>query len=330
MKHVGETSTLMKLTSATLPWVLKTLALATFAICSALAPARAQEAQEAHPLKPLLWKVEGNGLTQPSYLFATIHIGKAPVGNLHPAAQQAFDSAESLFTEVPMDEASQMAMMPLMMRSDGKTLNDSLGKDLTQQLDEELKLINPQLDAAPFQPLATWAMAVILEMLPVQLEGHKALDLMLWEKATAAGKKTAGMETAQNQIRGLSELTEPEQVIVLDETMKQLRKDREAGKNPIKEIVAAYVTGEPSKVAAEMDQSLREMAKGEHKELGQKIMRRLLTDRDKNMATTISATLKKEPATIHFFAAGAAHFCTDPSILSHLEKDGFKITRIEK
>ena len=38
-----------------------------------------------HPAKPLLWKIEGKDLVQPSYLFGTIHIGSAAVVTLHVA-----------------------------------------------------------------------------------------------------------------------------------------------------------------------------------------------------------------------------------------------------
>jgi uncharacterized protein YbaP (TraB family) len=98
----------------------------------------------------------------------------------------------------------------------------------------------------------------------------------------------------------------------------------------VKDLLAAYVTGDPAKVVEEFDKGLREMAKGEHKELGERLMKRILTDRDKIMADYIAATLEKDPATTHFFAAGAAHFCPEKSIRSHLEAAGYKVTRIEK
>ena len=46
----------------------------------------------AHPVKPLLWKIEGKGLSKPSYLFGTIHLGSGPLAKLHPAAEAAFEA----------------------------------------------------------------------------------------------------------------------------------------------------------------------------------------------------------------------------------------------
>ncbi len=44
----------------------------------------------------------------------------------------------------------------------------------------------------------------------------------------------------------------------------------------------------------------------------------------------IVTTLKKQPEAIHFFAAGAAHFCSEISIVTHLQDAGYTVTRIEK
>lgn len=287
-------------------------------------------AQEAkHPEKPLLWKIEGKSLEKPSYLFGTIHLGAKEVTTLHPAARKAFESADAVYTEIPMDAASQLAAAPMMMRDDGKTLADSLGKEVSVRLDEELKLINPALDSAAFQPLATWVVAISLPLLPDQLAGRTALDKMLWEEAAAAEKKTGGIETFASQLGIFSEMPEQDQVIMLSETMRLLKEDRENDRNSIAALTAAYTSGDVEKVQAEIERGMKQMAESEHKELGEKLMKRLLADRDVTMAATIAGILAKEPTSIHFFAAGAAHFSSETSIRSHLEKAGYTVTRID-
>jgi uncharacterized protein YbaP (TraB family) len=308
--------------------LFKLIGLAGLALSALLLPSNATES--AHPLKPLLWKVEGNGLLKPSYLFGTIHLGGAPVTNLHPAAQKAFDSADSVYTELPMDTASQMAIMPLIIRKDGKTLNESIGKDIAARLDAELKRINPALNSAPFQSLATWMVGITVQTLPIQLKGEKPLDLLIWENSVAAGKHTAGLETADSQVNCFAILTEAEQVILLDETLRIIQEDRAAGRDPIKDLIAAYVSGEPTQIANEMNRQLEEMAQSEHKAIGEKLMKAILTDRDVSMAQTIHKRLNGEPNRIHFFAVGAAHLCMEVGIRSHLQQRGYTITRIEK
>jgi hypothetical protein len=121
------------------------------------------------------------------HLFGTIHISKGPAVTLHPNAQKAFDASSHFYAEIPMDPTSQMATMPLMMRKDGKTLDEAIGKDLAAGFDDELKLINPALDVQPFQTMSTSFAAVLPQMLPHQLAGGKPLDLMLWDQANLEG-----------------------------------------------------------------------------------------------------------------------------------------------
>jgi uncharacterized protein YbaP (TraB family) len=207
------------------------LASSTLGLFAMTHSAHAQE-EAKHPAKPLLWKIEGKGLTQPSYLFGSIHISKGPAVTLHPAAQKAFDASSHFYAETPMDPAGQMAILPLIMRKDGKTLDDAIGKDLAAGLNAELRLINPALDSKPFQTMSTWFAAILPQVLPHQLEGGKPLDVLLWEQATSQGMKTAGMEKPEAQMLAFIELAEEQQVTLLAETLKFMKKERAEGASP--------------------------------------------------------------------------------------------------
>lgn len=293
-----------------------------------IAPAAAD--QPAHPLKPLLWKIEGGDLTKPSYLFGTIHLGSGPLATLHPAAAAAFKASDAVHTEVPMDMKSMLASSRHMMRKDGKSLDDAIGEECARQLGDCLKGINPGLDAKPFQPMKTWIVAVALPTLESQMKGEKPMDLMLWGRATKAGKKTAGIETSEKQYGMLDSFTEEEQVLLLKESLRIMSEAKKNGRDEIKVLVDAYVKGEPELVKKEMDRQIDEMRAGEHKALGERTLKLVLTDRDTTMAASIAATLAAEPGQCHFFAAGAAHFIGGTSIRAHLEEKGYRVSRIEE
>lgn len=286
-------------------------------------------AEPEHPVKPLLWKVEGNGVKKPAYLFGTIHVGTGPAATLHPAAEKAFEEATAVHTEAPFDAATQVGAVQLVLRRDGKKLSDSIGPKLTARLEEELKLINPQINAEPFQPLKTWYVAIMLPMLPFQLEGGKPLDMALWDRAEKDGKKTAGMQTTAEQLSGFHDFNEKEQVVLLEETLRLLKKDRDEGKDSTKDLVNAYISGDVDKIEAECDKALKATSEGEHRELGERLIKRLLTDRDVIMADYIDKTLKESPDEVHFFAAGAAHYTGKNGVRAHLAKKGYTVTRLE-
>jgi uncharacterized protein len=283
-----------------------------------------------HPVKPLLWKVEGGDLKKPSYLFGTIHLGGGPLNRLHPSAEKAFDEAAVVLTEIPMDAKTQLAMGAGIMREDDKTLSESIGPKLTKELDEQLRAINPALDSAPFQPMRTWTIAFTLPMLEAQLMGATAIDKMVWDRAVEAGKQTAAIETADFQMGLLNSFTEEEQIILLSETMRIMREEQAESKNSVKDLTAAYIQGDSELIKRLMDKAVEEMREGDHKELGEKLYDKLLIKRDESMAASIAERLKAAPDTVHFFAAGAAHFTGETSICSHLEKAGYRITRIDQ
>lgn len=284
----------------------------------------------AHPLKPMLWKIEGKGLTKPSYLFGTIHLGSGPLATLHPTAEKAFQACDVLYTEIPSDEKTQLAVTQSMVRKDNKTLVQSIGEKLKNQVETELQAINPALDITPFQPLKTWVVAISLPMLKAQLAGEESMDTNLWKRAEEAKKQTDSIETTASQLGLFEQFNEEEHIILLSETVRLMKEDREAKKDSTQILIDAYVSGEVEALKKEMDKGIAEMAKGEHKELGERLYQKLLTDRDRSMAKKIVEKLAATPEKCHFFAAGAAHFAGDVSIRSHLEKEGYKITRIEK
>jgi len=288
------------------------------------------EEAPTHPVKPLLWKIEGKGLSKPSYLFGTIHLGSGPLAKLHPAAEAAFEQSDVLYTEIPFDQKTQLGATRLLLRNDQKTLVQSIGEKLKNRLDKELAAINPQLDSEPFQFLKTWAVAATLPMLKAQIGGEQAMDGTLWQRAEADEKKTDSIETVESQLGVFDAFNEEEQIIMLSETLKMMKEDRLAKKDSMQELIDAYVTGDLQSLQKTLDKSLDEMRKGEHKELGERFYKKLLTDRDASMAEVIVKKLANSPADCHFFAAGAAHFAGDKSIRAHLEKAGYKITRIEK
>lgn len=279
------------------------------------------------PDQPFLWRIDGNGLETPSHLFGTIHFSNDRIAQLHPAAELAFSRSQVFHAEVSMEMMDQMGIAMAMMRRDGKTLRESIGPELSTQLDVYLKSINPQLNAAILQPMKTWAATMTAVMLPMQMQGGEALDLLLWNRAKEAGKKTAALEKAEDQLAAFEILTEPEQIIYLRETLRLLSVE----KDPFAGIIAAYETGDEEELHKRLMESMELNAENpEVRRVGERLIASLLTARDEKMATKIHGVLSADPKISHFFAAGAAHFLGEESIRNHLTAKGYTVTRIRK
>lgn len=277
-----------------------------------------------HPIRPMLWKVEKQGAEKASYLFGTIHLSNERLTTLHPLAQAAFDNSNALYTEVRLSIADQLKASKLIMRQDGKTLEESLGAELTAEVNELLKEVNPMLTVELLNTFKTWGVAATLPMLKQRLEKKKPLDVHLWERAVSAEKTVGSLETVEIQIGQFDKLTEDEQILFLRETIKGLKKADK--KNKIEEMINTYLKGDEVTFANYLKTEMRKMA--DDKELSEKITRLLLDERNVIMADSIEKYMSKSPEKVNFFAVGTAHYIGEGSVIEVLTERGFKITRI--
>lgn len=281
-----------------------------------------------HPRHPALFKIEGKKLTKPSYLFGTIHLGDPRVTTLHPEVEKAFRSADRFYAEIDLAPAKMLGGAGLMMRKDGSTLSKSIGPELTAKLDLELKAINPALSSAPFDPMKTWVMTSQLPLLQFQFEGKQALDFVLFERATKAGKEVAGLETIESQLKIFDDLTEKEQVLMLRSTLDLMAEERKNGKNTTKKLLDLYLTANLPDLGTFLKET---MAMGDKedpafKELNERFLKSLLDDRNVKMAAAMDESLADKPHDVHFFAVGAAHYVGPNAIQKLLTKKGYTIT----
>ena len=301
--------------------------LAPLSLLSAKEQGKPDLAKLKHPVKPMLWKIEGKGLEKPSYLFGTIHLADPRLTTLHPLAQQAFDASKALYTEVDLSPMNQMKLLPFMMRKDNKTLEELLGKELLNAYEAELKAINPALDSKPFEKMNVWALAFIPLQLQAQLEGKEPLDVQLWKRGQKAGKKLMALEENEQQLGQMNKLTLDEQKEMLKVTVQVYQKAREAKVVPYKSLVDAYLLGDKKGIEREMGRTSY-MGLEIRPELLKKFNRLLLDERNVVMAKTIQEALSKPDAGPCFFAAGTAHYIGKNSVNDLLVKAGYRVTPV--
>lgn len=281
-------------------------------------------------LAPMLWRVTGNGLKAPSYLFGTIHLSDPRITGMHPLSRAAFKRAATLHTEIAMTPAQEQAMGQAVMRKDGKKLTDDIGPELFQRLDAEVKRINPMLSCAMFQPLKTWAVAVTLGSIEDQAKGGDPLDKQLWNKAKQAHKRCEALETMTEHTGGFDTLSAQEQRLLLKGALDSQQADRE-GKSTVNQalLVNLYLCGDVESLGKLDELAAQDKNPSpEEKALEKKVHQFLILDRNEVMAKAILKECKAHPEQSHFFAAGTAHFAGKGNVRELLEKEGYKIERL--
>ena len=222
-----------------------------------------------------------------------------------------------------------MALSAKLMRQDDKTLSDSIGPDLAKKLNKALQAINPALSIQPFEPMKTWVIGVTMPTLGMQLSGKKALDAVLYERAQKENKTVGALETADSQLKIFDDLTEAEQVSVLESTLESLAKEKKAGKDSMKELLNLYLTEDVPEIGKFLTKMMKE-TNPEDQDLSDRLMKTLLDDRNITMTETIAKALADTPGKAHFFAVGAAHYTGATAIQALLTKKGYTISPVFK
>ncbi len=306
-------------------WISLALLGAATTLCAQVADLPPSDPQ---PAAPFLWKITSPGATAPSYVFGTIHLPRPSVARIPDSVAPAFESADAVYTEIPMDMGTLLEMSTALFLPDGKKLEDVIPADLYQAALKELNAINPNLPLAPRDRMKVWAFTVSLATLEDELKhpGVIPLDMLLFQKAAMAGKETGGLETPAEQMAIFEDISPEDQITLLRETLAQVTSARESGINLADQLVESYLSGDLDRLEADMA-AMEELA-GDT-ELNSRLMDRLLDQRNLLMAERMVEKIKADPAKTYFFAVGAAHFYGDTGLVALLEAAGFTLTRFQ-
>lgn len=256
----------------------------------------------------------------PSWLFGTIHLPDPRVTRLHPDVEQAFDRADAVFTEVPMDSKSTMQMGLKSLRSDGRTLLDVLPDSTWKRLDEQLRRIHPLLGAKLLLPMKTWAVygGMLLFESQMQYPEARPLDWQLYNKAVESGKSVGGLEQIEEQIRIFEHFSESEQQQMLLALLDEMERFERRNESITEFMIQWYLSGDFGR----FEELLKTMPMAEDENLREELEQRLVYDRNARFAKRIAGKIHENPGKSLFFAVGAGHLGGERSIQARLEQEG--------
>jgi len=269
----------------------------------------------------LLWKITGNGLKHPSYLFGTQHLISIQYLDSIPGLFKAFNDCDVVVSELVMNnidasaKIKQAAVMP-----DHTTIKDLLNDDEYKLVDNELKIVlklglknisimNPSLI------LTIYEMEIYKKL--TGLSDTKQTDSYFQLVAAEKGKKVIGLETVDQQIEVLfGNGTLERQANVLVEAIQH--KDK---------ILSEMIQLNKLYKAGEIDE-LVELSKGKDNitEMTEVEYAKLVDNRN-------AAWLKKLPAILKdassFVAVGALHLGGKNGLVKQLQNAGYKVKAFE-
>lgn len=266
------------------------------------------------PVRPALWKVADKDTT--IWLFGTIHVLPQPVDWYAGPVAKAFDAAQELVTEIPIDDTPQASgvILEQSKRRDGKTLRATLSEP--QRIAYEAALGTIGLPAQAFDDTDAWFAALMLTLIPLRAAGYNTetgIDAQVAAKARARHMENHALETVDYQIGLFKNLPEPTQRTYLAEVVSALP--------DVKGDVDAMVTAWKSGNAEHLAQLLNE------DESDPVIGKVLITDRNAAWAKWLKARLAK-PGVV-FVAVGAGHLAGTGSVQDQLAAAGVNAKRVQ-
>ena len=262
--------------------------------------------------KSLLWKISGNGLKEPSYLFGTIHI--TCDATLDANTIKALENTKQLYLELDMDEKSmQMQMMKYMMMKDGVKLSTLLNTDDFQTVDEFLKK-NINMSAKMFDSFKPFMVTTMLypKMLDCPFQSFEN-ELM---KATKEQKEEVfGLESVEDQMKVFDNISYE---IQAEELVKMAKNNLEKDKEELAKMMEIYKNKDIEGMLKMMEDSENKIT-ADNQEF-------LLNNRNRNWIPVMVKTMKEKPT---FFGVGAGHLAGDEGVIILLRKQGYKVESIK-
>jgi len=261
-----------------------------------------------------LWEVSGGNGTV--HLLGSIHLLRPDVYPLDPTIYEVFDSADVVVFELDAAELAKAApaMMARGTYGSGRTIADDLPADLVSELERRGQELS--FPPAMLRGMKPWFAAMTLSALVLQRAGFQAtsgIDAHFHQRAATAGKRTMGLETAEDQLSALDGLSAEAQVVFVQRTLADL--DSAAAK--LDHSTALWQAGDVDALAAMMAESMRGQPELEE---------RLLTNRNRNWVPQIEALLRSgERAMV---IVGLAHLVGEGSVVDLLEKRGYTVRQL--
>jgi uncharacterized protein YbaP (TraB family) len=262
--------------------------------------------------KALLWKISGNGLAKPSYLYGTIHI--TCDATLDERTKKAMADTEQLYLELDMDDPSMQAkMMSGMMMKDGKTLKSLVSEDDFKQIDDLLKekigfsavMVN---NMKPFI-ISTMILPSLLDCTMQSVEAE------LMKLSTEQNEPVLGLETVEDQLAAFDAI--PYQVQA-DELVKSVRGKFASDKQELDKMYQVYAS-------RDID-AMQEMTLASDNKITSDYSGTLLDGRNANWIPKIASAAKEKPT---FFGVGAAHLGGKNGVIALLRKAGFNVEAVK-
>ncbi|MGO4220647.1 TraB/GumN family protein [Lysobacter sp. TAF61] len=301
------------------------LASVAFAVEKVATPAKAPNAPVAPvavakaPPLPLLWKVsDGDNAV---YLLGSFHLLKDDDYPLSPDIDSAFAASDKVVFEVPPEQMQDPAMAQKFLiaagYSDGRTLSQVLPAAMREKFNRILAQSGASI--AQFDGYEPWFVNLSLMLGVSQQLGFspsRGLDMYLMQRAAAANKPTAALETIETQLQVLDASPMDEQIASLKEF---LDKPQEMT-GQLDDIHSAWREGDVARLDKLTGEEMRDKTPQTY--------RMVNVERNQAWLPQIQGMLDGVKKGDTLVVVGAMHLLGDDGVIGMLRGKGYTVERV--
>ncbi|HEY4874144.1 MAG TPA: TraB/GumN family protein [Puia sp.] len=282
-------------------------------LASLIFSATAQNSSIANvdPTHTLLWKISGKNITEPSYLFGTMHILCADDAQLSNGLKNVISSCDEIYFEIDLSDMKAMLNSLKYLRMNDETkLSDLLNAD---DYSKVKSYFTKHASMLPFGMLERFKPLLISSMIEEQDLGCKTTDGMemeIMKNANTINKKINGLETVEFQAQLFDSIPYKRQardLVSYIDSIDQYSKSMDT-------LMKVYKEQDLNKI----DELTRtgDITISDYIDL-------LLNGRNRNWVKQMDTLL---PAKSLLFAVGAAHLPGENGVIALLRKNGYTVT----
>jgi uncharacterized protein YbaP (TraB family) len=265
-------------------------------------------AQNKKNAQSLLWRITGNGLQKPSYLYGTVHLRNKQLFNFGDSLYKSLENVDAFAMELDPEEMSSAVVDQLQKNERKVYLKDKLNKadfdKLKKRLRKEYNVNAEDMTVKEFYSLKE--RLILPEGSPDDMSTF--MDAYLYSIAKGQGKPVVGLEDIQDQLDGFDE-DEIEDVDPRD--VKQLFRQIEMGRDYVKQMLNWYLEQdiESLQVYSQLSSSDRQDT--------------IFMKRNQKMASRFDSLIRQNES--YFVAVGAAHLAGDHGVISLMNRKGYTV-----
>jgi uncharacterized protein YbaP (TraB family) len=284
---------------------------------AALASGAALADEASARARPAMWQVSDRDTTV--YLFGTIHLLPKDYAWRTPAFEKAVSRSQSLVVETIVDSNNPQALAGEMARLGIRNGLPPIASRVppAKRAMLEAAIAKSGVPRAAFDRMETWAAAFVLlgmQFKDLGLSGEAGVETVLRKAFTQAGKPVGQLETNAEQLGLFDTLPESAQLALLEGAIEAPGEMRGEFQN----MLAAWARGDVRQIGATFNEDLSGSP-----ELREALLRR----RNVNWTQWIHRRMASPGSVL--VAVGAGHLAGDDSVINLLQRQGYKVKRIQ-